>query len=78
MQRCAKCGYYEPVEAILHWAAIFVLFMSVLVDYSHVGTYRVVIAVALVLFSVGSLWRVLKLKRGQFRGEGSGPKVSSQ
>ena len=78
MHRCAKCGYYEPAEAILYWTAIFLLFMSLLMDYSHPGTYRVVIAAALVLFSVGSLWRVLKLKRGQPHGEGSVPKVPSQ
>jgi hypothetical protein len=81
MQRCPKCGYREGVDwpALLQVIAFCVLYLVwMLGDYGPRELRGLGLA-TMILFCVGTIWRVLRLK--SFKAEivkGSIPKAPSQ
>jgi len=78
MQRCPKCGYQEPMEAILHGSALFLLFMVGVLGGYEPRYLRASVIIALVLIFTGSFWRVLKLKSSRRPVQGSVSKAPGQ
>ena len=78
MQRCPKCGYQEPVEAILHGAAFFLLFVVGVLGGYEPRYLRAAVIIALIFIFTGTLWRVLRLKSSPRPVEGSVSKAPSQ
>jgi hypothetical protein len=66
------------MEAILHGAAIFLLFMVGVLGGYEVRYLRASVIIALIFIFTGTLWRVLKLKSRRYPVEGSVSKAPSQ